>query len=200
MVPDVDIIKFGIEAWEEILNEDGWDQDPQLMCGLMPPQAAALVLMPVPVQPAEIHPHLPTALKSAVDLFESDQAGELLAKGDLLRHDTFVGYFVMSEGYMSPISEEERAGRNLADVPGAMEIRQVMGVDTGGRSYWLHRVRGEEPTTIVAKAGDNMMTTGPVVESLIRLVKATGRHAPADSRDLPALNALYRQVRERSQG
>lgn len=196
MIPEEYLIDFAIRHWEEDENEAGWDEPAKMMMALMMPGGETFALMPTPVEPSRIDPHLPTAMRMAADGWESQAVREIMARQDVLRYQEVAGYFVCYEAWRTMTPPDERDYRKVADMPGSVETRTVMGVDCGGRLYYLERVRGQEPTLEIFRAGDSRMVGGDLSYHLIRLLKASMRFAPADTWDLPALNALMRHVRK----
>lgn len=173
----------------------GWDMPPALLLANVNDNGSGIVVAAAPMQPTDFDDDVPAGMDAVAKLLENSEMPAM----DPLVADSFAAVILVTEAWQVT-SEQMEAFPDLhgADNPGAMETRRVDAVDCGGRYYSVTRTRGEEPEVLVLRGGrgESEQVSGAMIRSLIRIVKAVARWSPPDSKDLMALNALLREVRE----
>lgn len=82
-----------------------------------------------------------------------------------------LSHVLVMEAWAHDIPPDQREGRKLADIPGAVELRQAVAV-AGARAFQVTRIRGHEPR-VMLENDHVMFLTGGMAESLKRLHRAT---------------------------
>lgn len=92
----------------------------------------------------------------------------------MIRRPGFLGLAFMNEAWMRTMaSKEERdalGNVRFADIPGSIEIRNVMAADIAGNDYFVMRERGQEPKLHHGEDDDIKQVSGAVIESLRSIV------------------------------
>ena len=106
-----------------------------------------------------------------------------------------IGALLISEAYATMLPPEEVAGRDLADVPGSVEVRITYAIDAFGRYFYVTRQRGNDPISGVygtdnPRMAEILETPGAV--ALLNIVLGLSRSLPRRWRDPDALERLDR--------
>src|SRR5688572_18499919 len=192
MMPPAGAVLRLAQELEAIAHKEGWDRPATLgyVVGVKGEAVGSLPL-PVPLQPATLHPDAARGLRLIADsmLIGAKPFAGFVELPPGLAPD-FAGAWFIYEGWgVAPLAPR---GQSIADTPGAMEVRAVMVVDCAGRVTSVARVRGQEPKSAQMKRGDAQWDriAGPVWESLRDIVLAVGMKLPLGTVDLDAVRAV----------
>lgn len=189
-----------LTAKEKAIDQDGWDQKPNLNVAMLDttdPAAPQLHFVELPV--TNWGDTGDTLLRLALMLIEdSDLAATLAAPAG--EHHSFYGILFVHEAWMltdpNDIKERFRAGnyRRIMDFPSADEVRLLNYCDIKGRMQQLTHFRKGE-TTNYNLSDKATGLTGRVVKAQIVIVKAIATQLPERATIMKDLNKLIRKLK-----
>lgn len=201
-------VSAAVSVLEEAASHAGWDEPPVLFvlhaarldddhpdprrstAARADAEYGAVGITPMAVPEtlwARAHPR--DVLRGIADAF-LDFSSPLAGLADDLAVPSFVGVAFLSEGWENSLPADQRDGRQLADIPGSVEVRTVACVDTSGRYTLAHRVRGQRPTTREYGTGGGAGVAGAIPAALRDMVLGVARRMRPDDADIHALAKL----------
>lgn len=184
-----DYVKQLLMRAEQGIHRDGWDQEPFMgTLEWLSPHALAMTKIEVKIE------NPPGAYIEWLGKLHLDEPEVPQALLDRCR-GRFYGMYFACEGWMQATTETEEArrisnaGRSLADIPGSKELRMVHAVDIWGRSYSIHRVRGEKPAMLEDKP--SFSVGGRVTEGLRQMTLSVAQLVPEYEEQVSDLKTFF---------
>jgi hypothetical protein len=161
-------IMVGVEAAHHDL---GWDNLPSTLFRVTPNPASNMPTTPIPEFGYDL------AVRQVPDpsdlaLFAAElEAPPADLKAELAREPSPVAHLFVAEGWRGTRPD---ARTHLADVPGSVEVRTVLGVVSPNHLLYLRRVRGEAPKVLHERV-DHPEWGGQVYTNLARIQAASSQ-------------------------
>lgn len=185
-------------AFESQLHKAGWDNvAPALYMIIASDDRSAVHLSATPVQPVDADQDPVDGLLLVAKFWASGMMDGELQAMRASAQDSMVGLVFSCEAWASDVPPEGRDGRDLADIVGTQECRNVFLVDCAGRVVWVERVRGKQPTCEVIEVGrpDSPVARGRIPTALGVMLQSMMKFARPASVDRAALNLLIETAR-----
>lgn len=194
MIPDPQAMISLANKIEQAAHHTGWDEPPAL--GYVMRFDGGYRLIEAPVQPQQLASNTTAGLvELSKRLFRStDKQRQALKDNPPLGSvaPDVAGVVFAFGAWYTDVPIAMRGGKRIADTAEAKEIRVVILLDCGGRLYRVDRVRGGKAVATMYgphhKGAER--TSGPVIESLRRILLAVGANMPDGTIDMEAVGAV----------
>lgn len=159
-----DVADCMIEA-EANVHAEGWDNTPLTLYIMMKAEPEQFHVATVELGGGR------ERIEWFADMLDTAEAAPGLS--ELLAHPPIASFVVAEVWKHGYLTEQERAGRDLADIPGSVEARFALGV-TDQTHVVVERQRGSVPTCVDTTGDGNADFAGPMMDALIRLYRSVG--------------------------
>lgn len=168
---------------ETMFHAEGWHQPPQLLSVHMRSEkevGVADAKIDLPPRPGHV-------LKAIAGAMTSEHGDQLVTK---LISDHIIGWVLVHQIMMNPKMDNHQlltTDKDLADIPGSIEVRVVTGMDLLGRQFKAMRIRGHQPYDFT---DHHVVQTGLIPEALHELCTAVATRMPDNQDFLTALSLV----------
>ncbi len=187
---DREYIKQLLFRVEQSIHRHGWDQPPFIgTVGFLRPNMLSLNRIDMQIKNP---PRVFLEWLAGVHLMDPAVPQAMLDQ----HPGTFYGVVFVCEGWTKRggvTSEQarkmQRENTSMADLPDAEEVRMIIAVDIWGRTYSIHRIRGDKP--MMHEDNPNASVAGGVAEALRQIVLSVVQILPDHKEQETALNTLF---------